>query len=190
METVEVADRFSFTALKQALGDQLSSHVSLETALLLLVNSEKYHLPNLEKTCWEFIEDESNTAKVLNCSAFLDLPEHSLVNVLSRDSLVVPEIDIFRALLRWKEGNERSVEEMAEVLKCVRLSEFSSAQQVFSEVEPTGLFDEKTILGAVRMICSPTVTTMRPRGRKGVCVCVCVCVFVLYLQYMTIIKYM
>ena len=183
LEVTSVADRFGFVALKQALGDQFSqNHISLDTVLLLLVHSDMYHLPQLHKGCLAFIEDKSHTTDVLNHDSLLDLPEESLIGIISRDTFVAPEIEIFEAVKRWKQRNDKGVKEMAKVLKCVRLSEFSSAKQVFEDVEPTGLLDEKSILAAARVLCKPSVTEMQPRGRKGTCTCVrvhtCMCVSV------------
>ena len=163
-----VADRFGFIALKEALGDQLSQHhVSLDTVLLLLVHSDIYHLQQLHKACLEFVENKSNTSRVLKHSSVLGLPEESLIGIISRDTLMVPEIEVFEAIRKWKEHNDKNIEEIGKLLDCVRLSEFSSAEQIFKEVEPTGLLDAKTILTGVRVLCKPCVTEMNPRGRKG-----------------------
>ena len=91
---------------------------------------------------------------------------------------MAPELAIFQAVVRWKEHNERSVEELARVLEHVRLGEFSP-QEIFNEVEPTKLFSQESILTAVRLQYRPNVTATHPRGRKGapVHVHVHVCVF-------------
>lgn len=163
-----VADRFGFVALKEALGDQLSqNHVSLDTVLLLLVHSDIYHLPQLQKCCLQFIENKSHASQVLKHTSLLGLPEESLIGIISRDTFVVPEIEIFKAMQRWKEHNKKSVEDISKLLKCIRLSEFSSAEQIFTEVEPTGLLDATSILEAVRILCKPCVAQTNPRGRKG-----------------------
>lgn len=163
-----VADRFGFVALKEALGDQLShNHISLDTVLLLLVHSDMYHLQQLYKACLQFIENKAHSSQILKHHSLLGLPEESLIRIISRDTFVVPENEIFEAVRKWKEHNEKSVEEVAELIKCVRLSEFSSAEKIFREVEPTGLLDEKSILAGVRVLCKPCVTEMNPRGRKG-----------------------
>ena len=164
-----VADRFGFVSLKQALGDQLSQkYISLETVLLLLVHSDIYHLQQLHKACVAFIENKEHSVQVLTHPSLLHLPKPSLAAIISRDTFVAPEIEILRAVQRWKEHNSKPVEEITELLECVRLSEFSSPEQIFTEVEPTGLLDSQTILAGVRAIFKPCLTEMRPRGRKGV----------------------
>ena len=80
---VAVADRFSFVALKEALGDHLSRSISLDTAIPLLVHSDTYHLPELHNKCLCFIEDKSNTKEVLQSPSFLDLPEENLIAIIS-----------------------------------------------------------------------------------------------------------
>ena len=161
-----VADRFGFISLKEALGDQLSQHhISIDSVLILLVHSEAYHLPQLNKSCQQFIE--SHTTQVLQHPSLLHLPKDTVVGIISRDTFVAPEIEIFKAVQKWKEHNKKGVEEIAKLLECIRLSEFSSAEQIFSEVEPTGLLDDRAILAGVRVMCKPCVTEMNPRGRKG-----------------------
>ena len=164
-----MADRFGFVSLKEALGDQLSqSHVSLDTVLLLFVHSDTYHLQQLHKSCLDFIEKEENMIRVLHHSSLLLLPQEGLAAILSRDTFMTPEIEILRAVERWKEHNSKKVGEIATLLDCVRLSEFSSAEEVFQEVEPMGLLDSQTILAGVRVMCKPCLSEMKPRGKIGV----------------------
>ena len=144
-----VADRFGFLALKETLEYQLFNHISLNTVIPLLIHSDTYNLPELQKKCLCFIESKPNTTKVLQSPSILDLSEENLIGIISRDSLVVPELAIFQAVVRWKEHNERSAEEVAEVLEHIRLSEFSP-QEIFNEVEPTKLFSQERLLIALR----------------------------------------
>ena len=163
-----VSDRFGFVSLKEALGDQLSQkYISLDTVLLLLVHSDIYHLTQLHKACLQFVEKKANSVPVLQHSSLLHLPMDSLASVISRDTFVAPEVEILKAVQRWKEHNSKEVEEISRLLECVRLSEFSSPEQIFQEVEPTGLLDSQTILAGVRVLCKPCLEEMRPRGRKG-----------------------
>ena len=168
-----VADRFGFVPLKEALGDQLSqNHVSLDTALALFVHSDLHHLQQLHNSCLQFIE--SHTSEVLRHQSLLSLPQECLRAIISRDTFVAPEVEIFKAVQRWKEHKEKTVDEISKLLECIRLSEFSSAEEIFSQVEPTGLLDDKTILAGVRVLCKPCVSEMNPRGKKGTHACTCI----------------
>ena len=167
MEVAVVADRLSFVDLKSSLGEQASKYISYDTALPLLVHSDAHHTPELHKKCLEFIEAGQNTCKVLDLPSFLDLPEGNLISLISRDTFVAPELAIFRAVLDWKKHNQKSVEEMAEVVKCIRFGRFPSAQVIFTEIEPTGLFSEASILMGLRVLCKPILKEIQPRGKIG-----------------------
>ena len=80
---------------------------------------------------------------------------------------MAPELAILQAVVRWKEHNEKNVEELEQVLEHIRLSELSP-QVIFNEVEPMKLFSHKRILTAVRLQYRPSITETQPRGRKGV----------------------
>ena len=69
--------------------------------------------------------------------------------------------------MEGKEHNCKDAGEIRKLLECVRPSEFSSAEQILSEVEPTCLLDSQAIVAGVRIISLPCLTEMNPRGRKG-----------------------
>ena len=72
MEIVRLADRFGFTVLKDALGDQFVERVSNTNVLQILTCADLYHLPRLQDHCLGFID--KNAAKVLESEALLSLP--------------------------------------------------------------------------------------------------------------------
>ena len=72
LEIVRLADRFSFTLLKDAMGDQLVGRVNCDNVLQILIYADLYHLPRLQNHCLSFID--KNAAKVLESEAFLSLP--------------------------------------------------------------------------------------------------------------------
>ena len=104
--------------------------------------------------------------KVLQSSAFLYLPEENLIQIISQDTLVAPELAIFKAVVQWKEHNSSSAEQMARVLQHIRLGELS-LQEIFNEVEPTGLFSQDSIMAALRLQSTPCIIESQGRGRKG-----------------------
>ena len=166
LEVVAAADLFRFVALKEALGDQLSNLISFDTVIPLLVHSDTYHFPDLHKKCFCFIEDKANAVEVLQSSAFLCLSEENLIKVISRDTLVAPELAIFKAVVRWKKHNSSSAEQTARVLQHIRLGELSS-QEILMEVEPTKLFNQESIIAALQHQYAPNVTESQGRGTKG-----------------------
>ena len=85
--------------------------------------------------------------------------------ILSRDSLCVPETQIFQTVVRWKERNEVNEEVMKGILDCVRLTELTP-QVLFSEIEASGLFESGHIMQALRVQMKPDIELMKPRGIK------------------------
>ncbi len=165
LEVVSLADRFTFTPLKEAIGVQLGDRISASNVLELMVHADYSHLPDLHEQCLQFIDQ--NAEEVLGSEAFLSLPAHNLQSVISRDTFLVPEVAIFQAVLRWKEHNSgTSGEGLLQVLQCIRLSEISPPE-IFGVVEPSGLFDDSKVLRAVRVQTKPELKEMQPRGKKG-----------------------
>lgn len=163
MEIISVANFLQFDDLKKDLGQIVEANVSVDTVLPLYVHSDIHDLPEVKKKCLECIEQKSNPAKILKSDSFLELPEKYLVSLISKDTFVAPECDILEAVVRWKEYNERSVKEMEDVTQHIRLSRFST-QEIFTKVEPTGLFSEEHIFKSVRVLNIPNVSLTQPRG--------------------------
>ena len=128
------------------------------------MHADMCHLPLLQEKCLKFVD--GNAERVLKSNAFLSLPEDNLKDIISRDTFIAPEVSVFRAVLQWKEHNKQSRKEMEEILKCVRLSEISP-QDLFAVVEPFNLFQEPSILRAIRIQVKPELEQMQPRGKKG-----------------------
>ncbi len=162
---VSLADRFTFTPLKEAIGVQLGDRISASNVLELMVHADYSHLPELHEQCLQFIDQ--NAEAVLGSEAFLSLPAHNLQSVISRDTFLAPEVAIFQAVLRWKEHNSgTSGEGLSQVLRCIRLSEISQGE-IFDVVEPSGLFHQSEILQAIRAQTKLTLKQFHPRGKRG-----------------------
>ena len=150
--------------MASTLGEHTAKYVSEDTFLRLFVYSDVHDLPDMKKKCFEFTE--TNTREVLKSPSFLKLPEEYLVSLISSDRFVASEYDILQAVLKWKEYNEKSVEEMEEITKCIRLSRFST-QEIFTKVQPTGLFNEARLFAGIQVLWKPILSEMQPRGRIG-----------------------
>ena len=166
MEIISVANFLQFDDLKKDLGQIVEANVSVDTVLPLYVHSDTHDLHEVKKKCLKCIEEKSNPAKILKSESFLKLPEKYVVNLISKDTFVAPECDILEAVVRWKEYNERSTEEMKDITQQIRLSRFST-QEIFIQVEPTGLFREEDIFESVRVLNIPNLSLTQPRGRNS-----------------------
>ena len=167
MEVTRVANFLGFAGLSARLGkDTAHKYVSLDTFLHLYVFSDTHDLLQMKNRCLNFTETVSNTCAVLKSPSFLQLPMEFLVSLISNDTFVAREYDILQAVLQWRDANQKSTEEMDAVTKCIRLSRFIP-REIFTKVEPTGLFNERRILTAVRVLDTPDLSQTQPRGRFG-----------------------
>ena len=166
MDIIRTADYLRFDQLKSSTEHVAKKYICHDTVLQLCVYIEKYNLqlPHLEAELCEFTAIRSNTCRMLESPSFLELPQECVVSLLSRDTFVASEHEILEAVLRWKRYNKMSNKEMSEVVKCIRLCRFST-REIFTEVEPTGLFTEIELLAGLRILSKPDLLAAKPRGR-------------------------
>ena len=105
---------------------------------------------------------------VLADDSILSLPQEDLQALISRDTFVVDEIHIFRAVQRWKEHNHLGKEDISDLLKCVRLSEIPK-EELLGIVHPSGLFSTALIDSVIEVQESKVAvdSQVSPRGRIG-----------------------
>ena len=77
----------------------------------------------------------------MNSDTIAMLQKEHLQHLISRDILLVDEIDIFRAVQRWKDHNNASTEEMIDVLQSVHLNEIPP-EDLQHVVLPSGLYSK------------------------------------------------
>lgn len=166
LDIISAADHMCFTKLKKKLGDHLANNIDVHTVIQLYVFSHGNELLteyDMDRKCLEFIEDPKNTSTILKSDKFLELPKECLKELISRDTFVAPEGDILQAVLKWKGHNK---EDMADVARHIRLSRFT-AMEIFTIVEPTGLFTETELLDGARVVNTANLSKTHPRGRYG-----------------------
>ena len=164
IDVLKLSDQFGFEVLKSGLGDELVNVISRDNVLTLLSSADTYNVSTLLDKCHAFCEKYAN--RVLRGSAILKVSGHVLSLILSRDTLCVPEVEVFRTVVRWKESNRLDKEEIKGVLDCVRLTEIPLLS-LMGEVEASSLFDDRKILQATQAQVLPNFKLMRPRGIKS-----------------------
>ena len=164
LELIEVADRFCFLQLKDALVQQLTSIINIPSVLPILVCADRLGLDKVEEACFKFAD--RNSRMVLKEDTLLTLQQDLLVKLLSRDSFVVEELDIYEAVLHWMKENNADRSQCATLLHCVRLSEIP-AERLLDLAEPDGFFTEREVLSNLRIQMRRMFEQMNPRGRTG-----------------------
>ena len=109
---------------------------------------------------------DSNAAAIIASPTLLLLPKKNLKGLISRDSFLVEEIRVFRAVQKWMDYNRVGKEEASELLECVRLTEILP-QELEEEVRPSGLYEDGLVVKAIGVRKEAALYDMSPRGKRG-----------------------
>lgn len=77
----------------------LQKTITPDSAFSVLSQAVHFGADGLEENCWDVIDSQCHEA--LESDAFLNVDHSLLCELLSRDTLNVKEIDLFRAALKW-----------------------------------------------------------------------------------------
>lgn len=165
LQLLGLADQYQFPKLKAELDEILTSKVDDDNALQMAVYSDRHYAVMLKKKSWEYIDENANA--VLESEALVSIPQADLVRLISRDSFLAEEVNVFNAVHRWMEHNQIHSENVSDLLQCVRLCQIP-ATQLFEIVRPRGLYSDKEILDAISYQTNPEFNLMCPRGCEGI----------------------
>lgn len=165
LQLLGLADRYQFPKLKTELDEILTSKVDDDNALQMAVYSDRHNAVMLKKKSWEYTDENANS--VLESEALVSIPQADLVRIISRDSFLAEEVNVFNAVRRWIEHNQIHSENVSGLLQCVRLCQIP-ATQLFEIVRPRGLYTDKEILDAISYQTNPELNLMHPRRCEGI----------------------
>lgn len=163
LDLSRLAHRFAIESLKDFLDIHLSVAVNQTNILEIFVHADLVQLQRAYSTTAALIDRKPS--HILGNPGLLSLESHNLQQILSRSSFVIAERYVFQAIQRWIQHNNKTPVEATDVLRCVRLCEITP-EYLFSDVEPSGLFEEAAIIEAVRVRCKPQWDCTQPRGLK------------------------
>ena len=164
LDLLVLADRYEFPSLMKSLERLLCSHMDMSNVLQLMSYADMYGASVLLQQCTQYVD--GNASLVLQSQSLLLIPKERLKALLCRDTFFASEVDIFEAVMRWKEFNGMEVSEIGDVLQCVRLAELSTAE-LRGVVAPSGMYSEEIIEGALKQTQSPSSYIRQPRGKLG-----------------------
>ncbi len=162
LEVLQLTDRFGFGFLKKTFDLHLSSTVNSSNILQVFVQADLLHLEETTTACLSYID--CNAQLILQGEDLLELPMHLFKWIISRDTFLVREIKIFHAVHKWLQHNNKGRGEAKDLLSSVRLCEIHP-QELFDEVDPSGLFDREAIFEAMKIQQKPSWEATLPRGR-------------------------
>ena len=133
-------------------------------ALQFYFYADLYSATKLHQHCANFIDN--NAKMIINSNAILELPQDSLKHLISRDTFVVEELDVFHAIQRWMKYNHIERRDVHDLLWCVRLPEIPQ-KELLSTVQSSGLYDSLSIGHAVETQRAVELQNITTRGKAA-----------------------
>lgn len=166
LDLLTLADRYGFLSLHYSIGKSIckSGVIKISNILQTLFYADSCNAEMLHRHCVQYLNAEAEA--IIESQSMMDLPKENLKWLLSRDFFIANELKIFEAVKKWKECNGFEVDEIADLLKCVRLSEISP-NEIISTVCPSGLYPEAVTEEALRQKLS-FQNKSKSRGKKGI----------------------
>ena len=93
------AKEYQLTALVSKCEIYLRQNLHCQNACTIYHYTKKYRLETLKSETEDFIA--KNASVVFNANDFLSIPSDIMIDLLKIDSLRIPEIEIFRSVLKW-----------------------------------------------------------------------------------------
>ena len=119
MEVLYLAKKYMVPSLAYKCSRYLRDHLDASNVFNILPMAQKYEEKELTDRCWEVIDNQSQAAT--KSDGFTTI-EHSLLEaVVSRDTLTINEIDLFKAVDLWatKEIGNQGLEANSEVKRII-----------------------------------------------------------------------
>ena len=99
MQVLYLAKKYMVPSLADKCSKYLRNHLDASNVLSILPMAQKYEEKELIDRCWEVIDNQSQTA--MKSDGFTTIEQSLLEAVVSRDTLTINEIDLFKAVDLW-----------------------------------------------------------------------------------------
>ncbi|XP_068754691.1 BTB/POZ domain-containing protein 6-like [Montipora capricornis] len=99
MEVFYLAKKYMLPSLVDKCSEYVQSNLHPSNVLIILPLAEKYDDKALVDRCWKVIDTESE--EVVTSDGFATIQRSFLEAIISRDTLTIKEIDLFKAVHLW-----------------------------------------------------------------------------------------
>ena len=181
-DLVHLASKYSVASLVEKCVEFMKDNLNTSNVFVVLQCSEVLEDIALQKRCWDIVDLQTN--EVIKSDSFSTLDKDFMLKFLQRDSLVVREIELFRALCNWialqsRKQDENSVQKpnegrlvYSQLVNHIRFPLMS--RRDFAEAVPqTNLLFKDDIVNMFSFFCSVSdvdVTfSKKPRGTLKHC---------------------
>ena len=140
MGVLYLAKKYMVPSLADKCTEYLQNNLDPSNVFSILPTAEKFEEKELVDRCWKVVDKETKAA--VKSDGFVTIERSLLEAVVSRDTLTIQEIDLFKAADQWaikeceKQGLAVNGEQKRRILgekiiKAIRFSVMSSLMQTF-----------------------------------------------------------
>ncbi|XP_033236722.1 BTB/POZ domain-containing protein 9-like [Drosophila pseudoobscura] len=144
IDVLDLAHLYGLQVVESGIGKYLQQNLSVSNVCTILDVARRKNLNQRAEECLNFIDN--NGSDIVKHDSFAQLPKESLEELLRRDTFAALEIDIFRAVCKWRDNHPS--EDFKTVAALVRLP-LLTVQQLVQEVRPSGIYELEQILDAI-----------------------------------------
>ncbi|CAC5374321.1 BTBD3_6 [Mytilus coruscus] len=172
------AKKYQIAGLISKCETYLQDNLAVNNVCSLFSNAKFFTMGKLKLNALKFIGE--NAIEVLKNDDFLLLPSADLVDILRLDSLCVPEVDVFRAVLKWVDHEMTKNKNAGKSRRAIFLKDgilftigipLLSLEEYTSVVIPSGVLTDEEQLQSFKAITIPnnasTCGKFRKRPRIG-----------------------
>ena len=99
MAVLSLAKKYMVPSLANKCSEYLQDHLDASNVFSILPSAQKYEAKNLVDRCWELIDEQTNAA--VKSDGFATIERSLLEAIVARDTLLIAEIELFKAVELW-----------------------------------------------------------------------------------------
>ena len=99
MGVLYLAKKYMVPSLAENCTKYLQDHLDPSNVFSILPSAQKYEEENLVDRCWKLIDDQTNAA--VKSDGFATIERSLLEAIVARDTLLIAEIELFKAVELW-----------------------------------------------------------------------------------------
>ena len=96
------AKKYLISSLAEKCCEILEASIKPENVFVVLEQATKFDEKELEEKSWNIVL--TRTQECLNLEAFCDIGLHAVNVLLKKESLAVPDVELFKAVLKWTDS--------------------------------------------------------------------------------------
>ncbi|CEF64344.1 BTB/POZ-like domain and Coagulation factor 5/8 C-terminal type domain and Galactose-binding domain-like and BTB/POZ fold domain and BTB/Kelch-associated domain and BTB/POZ domain-containing protein [Strongyloides ratti] len=155
-----ISNKYAFEDLEELCTKYFKLNIEEKNICSLLMVCLAYDLKEVENLVLRYIDKHGND--ILNLPEFLDIPGHCVENIISRNSFLADEENIFITIQKWLSVSKERESFKECLTKHIRLP-LLSIECLFGPIRDSKLFDANDILDAIKEKYEKSYTNLNHR---------------------------